>query len=81
MIRSRYTNREESWEERVATMRRDLEDQDYDRLFFILSLSLCDAYDMHDYDRHEIIKGILDGMRKHDYSAMEDGITELESIG
>lgn len=80
MIRSRYTTHQETWEERVSTMRADIVAEDYDRLYFVLSLSLCDAYDMHDYDRHEVIKGILLGMKKHDYAAIDDGITALENM-
>ena len=80
MIRSRYTTHQESWQERVATIRQDYADHDYDRLFFVLSLSLCDAYDMHDYDRHEIIKGMLDAMKGRDFEAIEDGIAALERM-
>ena len=80
MIRSGYTTFQESWQSRAATMRADLEAEDYARLFFLAALSLCDAYDMHDYDRHEIVKGIIEGMKAHNYEAINDGISMLEAL-
>lgn len=81
MIHSRYTTHEDTWAERVSTMRVDFVDGDYNRLYFLLALSLCDAYDGHDYDRHEIILGILDGLKRGDELAISDGISLLEELG
>ena len=80
MILSRYTTREEVWQERIDTMRADLAAGDFGRLYFLLALSLCDAYDTHDYDRHKILEETITAMRKHDYEGIDNGIAALENL-
>lgn len=80
MIHSQYMTAPDYWSDRVKTLRENLEAEDYGRLYFLLALCLVDAYDSNDYDRHEAIKKSIQGLRAHDYEAIEEGIDELEEI-
>lgn len=80
MIRSQYMTAPDYWSDRVRTLRDNLEAEDYGRLYFLLALCLIDAYDAHDYDRHEAVSKAIAGLKAHDYEAIEKGIDELEGI-
>lgn len=77
---SRFTSVEKSWEERMRTLRQDLKDEDYGRLYFLLSLCLLDSYDENNYDRHEATKKTIKALKKHDYEGIEDGLDEMEAL-
>ena len=64
----------------MKTLRQDLNDEDYGRFYFLLSLCQIDAYDSNDYDRREILKGIIASLKERDYEKIIDGLDELESV-
>ena len=70
-----------SWEDRIQALREDLEEFDVPRLFFLLHLCRIDAYDNHDYDRHEIILKALSGLDKGNTYTIANALNQLEQLG
>ena len=79
-MRSNYTKVEKTWAERVETLRQNLADEDYGRLYFLLALCIVDAYDDDDYERHESARKTMEALRNHDYEGMENGLEEMGAL-
>ena len=79
-MKSQFLTEPDTWGDRIRTIRDDLEAGDLPRLYFIVALSLNDAYDSNDYDRHEILREMMEGVKMNDYDAVNNGIRLLEEL-
>lgn len=74
---SNYTTAPTDWEERKRVMLGDLADSYYDYLYFKIVLSLNDARDNNDYERHELLLKILKNFKDKNYPRLYNLIAQL----
>ena len=64
-MKSRLTNKEINWPERVRKMREDYENGSWDYLFFKIRMGIIDAMDTLDYEREQSFRELLDAYKGH----------------
>lgn len=80
IIKSRYCTIPQTWDDRIAAMRKDLERKEYAYLHFKVALNMNDAKDNADYERYTLFRQMAYWVAKQHAPAVEKLLDQLEEL-
>ena len=79
-LKSRYCTIPQTWDDRIAAMRKDLEIHEFDYLYFKVVMNMNDAKDNADYDRYSLFQRMLRWVAMKHVPAIESLLEQLEKL-